>query len=191
MAIISRSASSCASELNLRRTSPESLALSPPVDGLQRHRANGGQASAFRPSQPTSLHPAQSLRTSAGSRNSLPNFRSDPLGRLGAPIARAPAGPREEGCSGSSGRDGGFEASTVAIRGLRRSTSLDALRSYFDNTRMSGGGEVLDVRLSPVVDGTAFVSFRHEQGFRPFSIVCVCVRACVRACVYVCVCVCV
>ena len=90
----------------------------------------------------------------------------------------------------------------VAVCGLHRSTSWDAVRSYFDNARLSGGGEVIDVCLSSVAPGTAFVTFRHEQGVCVRVCVyvgggcvcppvCACVRVCLCACVCVYVCVCV
>ena len=177
------------------------------------HQASRGRASAFQHPLPGLAHRARRVATSGGLPQSYPQGldfmeRFDLPGRLGAipPVmtaAGASACPQEEGCSRDTGRNGGSESSMVAVCGLRRSTSWDAVRSYFDNERLSGGGEVIDVCLSSVAPGTAFVTFRLEQGVcvRVFVYVgegcvcppvCACVRVCLCACVcvYVCVCVC-
>lgn len=66
----------------------------------------------------------------------------------------------------ASSQDIPEELTTVAIRGFSPSTSTDTFLNYFENTRRSGGGPVVDIKID-LKKGVAFITFEDADGEVP------------------------
>ena len=53
---------------------------------------------------------------------------------------------------------------TIIVSGLSPSVTKDAVYYYFENSRRSGGGEVLNIDFTDIDNGEAIVTFKEVSG---------------------------